>query len=116
MSKIYEGENKLNVAQVCEKLCKEIDAEQAKLISSHVTMYYGEDSNIRLSAKSAFAHAVLDAYSDLPSNNEHDMLVRKLAKHLMEKYMKSMASTTEEENKVFESLIANIIEKGLGNQ
>lgn len=115
MGKIYEGDNKLNVMQVCDKLSKEINAEQARLLTSHITTYYGEDSDVKLSAKSAFAHAVLDAYSDLPSNNEHDMLIKKLAKHLMEKYMKSMAVTTEEENKSFELLIANIKEKGLGN-
>ena len=112
MGKIYEGENKLNVVQVCDKLHKEIDGEQARLLSSHINMYYGDHSDIKLSVKNAFAHAVLDAYSDLPSNNEHDMLVKKLAKHLMEKYMKSRAVTTEEEAKAFESLIAGIMEKG----
>lgn len=116
MGKIYEGENKLNVAQVCDKLCREINEEQARLLTSHITVYYGDDSDIRLAAKPAFAHAVLDAYGDLPSNNEHDMLVKKLAKHLMEKYMKSKVATTEEENKSFESLIANIIEKDMSNQ
>jgi hypothetical protein len=108
MGKIYEGENKLNVVQVCKKLSDEINGEQAKLISDHIIVYYGDNSSIKLSAKSAFAHAILDAYSDLPSNNEQDMLIRKLAKHLMEKYMKSQALTTEEENQAYEALIAII--------
>ena len=116
MGKIYDGETKLNVAQVCEKLGKEINEEQANLILSHISVYYGEDSDIKLSAKPAFAHAVLDVYSDLPSNSEQDMLVKKLAKHLMEKYMKSIAVTTETENTAFETLIKIIKEKALGNK
>ena len=110
MGKIYEGETKLSIVQVCDKLRNEITAEQARLIGSHIPTYYGEDSTLRLSAKSAFAHSVLDAYRDMPSTTDHDMLVKKLAKHLMEKYMKS-STTVENEETAFTALIETIKEK-----
>ena len=102
MSKIYEGDTKLNVAQVCDKLGREINQEQASILMKHSN---GE------TGKSAFAHMVLDAYKHLPNTTEHDMLIRKLCKHLMEKYMKSTAETTEVEITAFKTLMENIVEK-----
>lgn len=103
MGKIYEGENKLNILQVCDKLRNEITAEQAKVLAK---CYNSED----LSNKRAFAHMVLDGYRHLPNTTEHDAMVRKLAKHLMEKYMKS-TSIMEGEDSAFGLLINEIIKK-----
>ena len=111
MGKIYEGETKLSVIQVCDKLRNEITSDQARVISSHIPTYYGENSTIKFSAKSAFAHAVLGAYKDMPSATEHDMMVKKFAKHLMEKFMKSSA-TVENEDSAFRLLIDDIMKKG----
>lgn len=102
MGKIYDGENKLNVAQVCEKLGKEINAEQAKIMADRLST--NENPKVR------FAHMVLDAYRYLPSTTEQDMLVKKYAKHLMEKYMKSSA-VMDGEDKAFQSLIETIVAK-----
>ena len=102
MGKIYEGDTKLNVLQVCDKLRNEITTEQAKVLAKfHVSTG---------SAKKEFAHMVLDGYRHMPNNTEHDMLVKKLAKHLMEKYMKS-TTTMEGEESAFMILIKDIIEK-----
>lgn len=102
MGKIYEGENKLNVVQVCNKLGEVVNVEQAKIMASKLGAE--EDPKVR------FAHMVLDAYRYLPSTTEQDMLVKKYAKHLMEKYMKSSA-VVDGENKAFGSLIETIVEK-----
>ena len=110
MGKIYEGETKLNVIQVCDKLRNEITSDQARIISSHISKYYGADG-LQLSEKSAFAHAVLDAYRDMPGDTDHDMMVKKLAKHLMEKYMKS-STVVENEGSAFRLLIDDIMKKG----
>ena len=102
MGKIYEGENKLNVVQVCKKLGEEITTEQAKALALRCVE--------RKTSKSTFALMVLDGYKDMPSTTEHDAMVKKLAKHLMEKYMKSTA-TMEGEEDAFKSLIIDIIKK-----
>jgi hypothetical protein len=103
MGKIYEGETKLNILQVCDKLRNEITAEQAKVLAGH---YNSSDLN----NKRAFAHMVLDGYRHMPNTTEHDAVVRKLAKHLMEKYMKS-ASIMEGEDSAFGLLINEILKK-----
>lgn len=104
MGKIYEGENKLNVVQVCDKLRNEITAEQARVLASR------HNAEIHPNAKVQFAHMVLDAYKHMPSTTDHDMMVKKLSKHLMEKYMKS-TSVMEGEDSAFRLLIADIIKK-----
>ena len=106
MGKIYEGENKLNILQVCDKLRNEMTAEQATVLCK----YY--DPEFKGTAKAHFAHMVLDAYRDMPSTTDHDMMVKKLAKHLMEKYMKS-ASTMEGEDSAFRLLISDITNKSM---
>jgi hypothetical protein len=104
MGKIYEGENKLNILQVCDKLRNEITAEQATALSR----WY--DPEFKGTAKAQFAHMVLDTYKDMPNTTEHDMMIKKLAKHLMEKYMKS-TSTMEGEDSAFRLLIDDIVNK-----
>jgi hypothetical protein len=104
MGKIYEGENKLNILQVCDKLRNEITSVQAKVLAGYSGAYSGH------TAKAQFAHMVLDGYKNLPNTTEHDMIVRKLAKHLMEKYMKS-TSTMEGEDSAFRLLVGEIIKK-----
>lgn len=104
MGKIYEGETKLNILQVCDKLRNEITAGQAKVLAGYTGAYSG------LTAKAQFAHMVLDGYRHLPNTTDHDMMVRKLAKHLMEKYMKS-TSIMEGEDSAFRLLIAEITKK-----
>ena len=103
MGKIYDGENKLNILQVCDKLRNEITAEQAKALASHHNVAH-------TTAKAQFAHMVLDGYKSMPSTTEQDMAIKKLAKHLMEKYMKSSA-TMENEESAFKILIDDIINK-----
>ena len=103
MGKIYEGDVKLNILQVCDKLRNEITPAQAQVLAKH---YNSAD----LSNKRAFAHMVLDGYKGMPNTTEHDMLVRKLAKHLMEKYMKS-TTTMDGEDSAFGMLINDIVKK-----
>ena len=102
MGKIYEGETKLNVVQVCDKLRNEITTEQAHVLA----VCYNECKT----AKQTFAHMVLDAYKNMPSDTEHDMMVKKLAEHLMEKYMKS-TTVMENEDSAFRILIDDIMKK-----
>ena len=104
MGRIYEGDTKLNILQVCDKLRNEITSEQAKVLVAHIDKYKS------MSAKTAFAHMVLDGYKSMPSTTEHDMMIKKLAKHLMEKYMKS-TTTMEGEDSVFNLLIDDIVAK-----
>ena len=104
MGKIYEGETKLSIVQVCDKLRNEITAEQATVLCKHY------DPEFKGTAKAQFAHMVLDAYKNMPSTTDHDILVKKLAKHLMEKYMKS-STTMENEETAFTALIETIKEK-----
>lgn len=105
MGKIYDGENKLNQIQVCGKLMNEITELQARPLAK--ALINSQDNN----EKRKFAHAVLDAYKEMPSTTDHDMEVKKLSKHLMEKYMKSI-STMEGEGSAYRLLIENIISKG----
>ena len=104
MGKIYEGETKLNVVQVCDKLRNEITPAQAKVLAGHADNYRTN------TAKAQFAHMVLDGYKSLPNTTDHDMMVRKLAKHLMKKYMKS-TSTMDGEDSAYRLLIADITKK-----
>lgn len=108
MGKIYEGENKLNILQVCDKLRNEINPAQAKVLASNIAGYHKD--HVAGNAKMVFAHMVLDGYRSMPSNTDHDMMIKKLAKHLMEKYMKS-SSVMENENSAFNLLINDIIKK-----
>ena len=105
MGKIYDGEVKLNILQVCDKLRNEITTAQATVLAKH---YNQIDTNT--SAKAQFAHMVLDGYKHMPNTTDHDMMVKKLAKHLMEKYMKS-ATTMEGEDSAFKLLISDITNK-----
>lgn len=106
MGKIYEGDTKLNVVQVCDKLRNEITPAQAKAMVEKNTIIGAQFPN----DKACFAHMVLDGYKNMPNVTEHDMLVRKLAKHLMEKYMKS-TSVMEGEDSAFRLLVADIVKK-----
>ena len=103
MGKIYEGETKLNILQVCDKLRNEITPAQAKTLAPHHNVAH-------TSAKAQFAHMVLDGYRQMPSDTDHDMMIKKLAKHLMEKYMKSI-SAMEGEDSAFKLLVFDIIKK-----
>jgi hypothetical protein len=105
MGKIYEGETKLNILQVCDKLRNEITAEQANALGK-----WYDPTDEESTAKSKFAHMVLDGYRNMPNTTEHDMMVKKLAKHLMEKYMKSSA-TMENEETAFRLLVDSILNK-----
>lgn len=105
MGRIYDGDVKLNVLQVCDKLRNEINAEQATVLAK-----YHDPADTNNSAKAQFAHMVLDAYKYMPNTTEHDAMVKKLAKHLMEKYMKSV-SVMEGEDSVFRLLITDILNK-----
>lgn len=105
MGKIYEGEQKLNIIQVCDKLRNEINAEQANVLGK-----YHDPTDTNNSAKAQFAHMVLDAYKYMPNTTEHDAMIKKLAKHLMEKYMKSM-TVMEGEDSAFRLLISDILNK-----
>ena len=102
MGKIYDGEIKLNMVQVCDKLRNTIQPSQASVLAKYITK--GQNK------KQVFAHAVLDAYKELPNETEHDMEVRKLCKHLMEKYMKS-TSTMNDEQSAFGILVDDITSK-----
>ena len=102
MGRIYEGETKLNILQVCDKLRDEITDKQARLLASK---YVEGGTN-----KRAFAHMVLDAYRIMPSETEHDMMIKKLIKHLMERYMKSNTAMDGEESAI-KMLIDDIMEK-----
>ena len=104
MGRIYDGDVKLNVLQVCDKLRNEINAEQATVLASR----YNEES--APNAKGRFAHMVLDGYKHMPNTTEHDTMIKKLAKHLMEKYMKSV-SVMEGEDSAFRLLIDDIKKK-----
>lgn len=104
MSKIYDGGTKLNVVQVCDKLRNEITPDQATPLA------VAHDPEFKGSAKAEFAHMALDAYKNLPNTTEHDMQVRKLTKHLLDKYMKS-SSTMEGEDSAFRLLISDILDK-----
>ena len=104
MGRIYEGDTKLNILKVCDKLRNEITTEQANVLAKHINKYKS------MNAKTIFAHIVLDGYKTMPSTTEHDMMVKKLAKHLMERYMKSTA-TMEGEDSAFNMLIDDIIKK-----
>lgn len=106
MGKIYDGDVKLNILQVCDKLRNEITPAQAKVLASR------HNAEVHPSAKVQFAHMVLDAYKHMPSTTDHDMMVKKLAKHLMEKYMKSV-SAMEGEDSAFKLLIAEILKKAV---
>lgn len=106
MGKIYDGDTKLNVVQVCDKLRNEITPEQAKAFAGFTTKYEGQYTT----AKAQFAHMALDAYKGLPNTTDHDMMVRKLTKHLLDKYMKS-SSTMEGEDSAFRLLISDIAKK-----
>lgn len=105
MGKIYEGEVKLNILQVCDKLRNEITTAQATVLAK-----YYDPMDTESTAKSKFAHMVLDGYKHMPNTTDHDMMVKKLAKHLMEKYMKS-SSTMDGEDSAFRLLVSDIIEK-----
>lgn len=104
MGKIYEGDTKLNIMQVCDKLRNEITPAQAKVLAGHISKYKS------MNAKTIFAHIVLDGYKNMPNTTEHDMMVKKLAKHLMEKYMKS-TTTMEGEDSAFNLLFNDIMRK-----
>lgn len=106
MGKIYDGESKLNVVQVCDALGKALTTEQAKVLVD--TLDTGDTG--AYSVKAIFAHMVLDAYRYLPNTTETDMLVKKYCKHLMEKYMKS-STTVENEETAFNALIETIKNK-----
>lgn len=105
MGKIYEGDTKLNIMQVCDKLRNEITPAQAKVLADRISLM--PDT---VSAKAVFAHTVLDNYKNMPNTTEHDMMIKKLAKHLMEKYMKS-TTTMEGEDSAFRILIGDIVKK-----
>lgn len=105
MGNIKDGEIKLNQVQVADKLRNEITEPQAKPIAKALAAT--KDNN----EKRRFAHAVLDAYKEMPSTTDHDMEVKKLTKHLMEKYMKSTA-VVDGEGSVFRLLINDILVKG----
>ena len=107
MGKIYEGENKLSVVQVCDALGKAVTTEQAKVLAGALNT-----ATTAFSIKATFAHMVLDAYRHLPNATEGDMLVKKYCKHLMEKYMKS-STTAENEETAFATLIQTIKEKAV---
>lgn len=106
MGKIYEGETKLNILQVCDKLRNEITPAQAQALANR----YADMSAVCSTAKALFAHMVLDGYKSMPNDTDHDMMVKKLAKHLMEKYMKSTAIMEGEES-AFRLLVADIVKK-----
>lgn len=105
MGKIYEGDTKLNILQVCDKLRNEITPAQATPLAK-----WHDPANTSISAKAQFAHMVLDGYKQMPNTTEHDMMIKKLAKHLMEKYMKS-TSTMEGEDSAFRLLVSDIVGK-----
>ena len=105
MGRIYEGDTKLNVIQVCEKLSNNIEGRHANIIGKYLEL----PENPRTSKK-VFAHAVLDAYKEMPNETEADMEIKKLSKHLLDKYMKSLA-VMEGESSIFYSLIKNILDK-----
>lgn len=102
MAKIMESGNKLTNAQVAEVLMNEMPDSHKKILVNHLTE--GEKN-----ARKNFAHAVLDAYRLLPTEDEAQEKSKRYCKYLMEKYMKSYGPTEGEESTI-QLLISKIVE------
>lgn len=100
MSKIYENGIKLNNVQVTEVLMNEMPDSHREIFRKYL------DGSINTFRK-RFAHAVLDCYKILPTNNEAEEKSKKYAKFLMEKYMKS-STTADGEESAMQLLISDI--------
>jgi hypothetical protein len=85
MSKIYEGEIKLNVLQVAGVLNNEMPETHKAFIGRALK----DGGLVQIDPRKAFAHAVLDMYKYLPTQTAEEEKSKKYCKHLMEKFMKS---------------------------
>lgn len=103
MSSIKDGDTKLTIAQVCDRLAQKIPESSATKIMTKMEKY-----EFILNPAERFAHAALDAYILLPTETDEDMEIRKLCKHLTEKYMKSENSKTTESQHAYGSLIKEL--------
>ena len=100
MAKIYENGIKLTNVQVTEVLMNEMPTTHREIFRKTL------DSNIP-NFRKRFAHAVLDCYKTLPTNNEAEEKSKKYAKFLMEKYMHS-STTADGEESVMQLLVNDI--------
>ena len=113
MGKIYAGSGnekvKLNSIQVCEQLKGIMTDEHRQVIAAQLSVNgYEEDQHIT-NYKKFFAHCILDCYKNIPGTDDNTMEVKKCAKHLMEKYMKS-SSNIDGEDSAYKLLMDDIME------
>lgn len=108
MSKIYEGDVKLNNIQVCEKIKGAISQEHINVLAVALKGN-GYSKDAAINHKKIFAHAVLDSYKAINGEDDDSMNTKKCLKHLMEKYMKSQ-SNMDGEDSAFKVLIEYITE------
>jgi hypothetical protein len=105
MSKIYEGETKLSVSQVCDKVADSLTQEQAQILyENRAIMEACDDAHIVLS------HAILNAYKLLPADCACDIEMKKMLKFLMEKFMKS-TTLTDADKRQYQHVIDKINER-----
>lgn len=93
MSKIYEGDNKLNIVQVVGTLANDMPETHKALIRHELTKTPDNEN-----PRKAFIHAAVEQYKFLPAQTEEEEKSKKYILHAINKYMKSSTIMDGEES------------------
>lgn len=111
MAKIYDKEgNKMGVAGICKEIVDIATKEQAEILTSAIRYAEAIEGVPDSNHHKAFAHAVLDTYSQFESTTEQGARFRKLTDNLMTKYQKSTTPTSAEDQKIYGEMIKKLFE------
>lgn len=105
MSKIYEGDTKLNIVQVVGVLSNDMPETHKALIRHELTKKSNDEN-----PRKEFIHAALEQYKFLPTQTEEEEKSKKYILHAINKYMKSN-TVMDGEDSAYRILYNNIMEQ-----
>lgn len=108
MSKIYEGDNKLNIVQVVGILANDMPESHKGFIKHELDKVGIEE--VDRNPRKAFIHAAVEQYKYLAMQTEEEEKSKKYILHAINKYMKSSTIMDGEES-VYRILCNNIMEQ-----
>ena len=108
MSKVYDANgDKMTTFEVLEEMVNTINTQQAKVIYTSMKFWMPYDN---IGKRTIVILGLIQSYKFLPRKTDEDERMVKCAKHIIDKYIKSVSAVNDDESKMYDKLFDRISE------
>lgn len=108
MSKVYDANgDKMTTFEVLEEMVNTINTQQAKVVYTSMKFWMPYDS---IGKRTMIILGLIQSYKFLPRKTDEDGRMVKCAKHIIDKYIKSVSAINDDESKMYDKLFDRISE------